>query len=112
MDGPSDATTLVVILFTTMFIVPILGRGMKMVYALVNVSLKLLVAITIASVVVGVMRENRHVKTFMMLIESCLSSLGIGGGGVERIYSEVPEKAKTTMRSLMKDGVIRMLEYL
>lgn len=109
MDSP-EITTVILIGIVTMFIIPLMGRGTRLIYYILNSIIKIGIALIISSIIVGVLKENRYIKLFSSALNNLISSVGFSDG--ENIRVEIPEHAKVTARSILKDGVIKLLNYI
>lgn len=106
----SDVATLILITIVTIMIIPVLSRGVKFGYYLLHAIFKIGVAMIIASIIVGLTKENLYVKYLSNILNYFLSFLGLSD--LNNIHVEVPEQAKNTARSILKDGVIKILNYI
>ena len=110
MENANDFVTMIIIAIMTAAIVPLLGRGMKFVYYMINLLAKVSIAATISAVIYGLLRDNTYMKGVSSFLESGMSMFGIPAG--EGVAAEVQEKARYTAKSVLKEGIIRVMNVL
>jgi hypothetical protein len=111
METSNDAAVFLLVIVAAALFTPVIGKVGRFLYNFITVILKFGTSAVIASIVIGIFRENVYVKMIIDVSSRMLHSVGVSY--TAPVYEQaVTEQAKESARSIMKDGIMKVIKFI
>ena len=108
MESTSDIASMIVLAVVASMIVPVMGKGVRFLYSMLNMAIRMSGAILVAAVIVGLTRETAPMRFALGATRWAVSLVAGAAGLPQHITWGAPEVARDAIR----DVVSRLMNYV
>lgn len=112
MESNTDVATIIVIFCITVLIMPLMSKAYTLIVYLGKMSLKASIAMVFAAMIYHQLRETFVMTYLLSFLNFFITKTGLSSTSASDIYQDIPETARETVKSVLKDSVKTMLNYV